>query len=91
MQAIDSPIRFRLITLAESILDADLGDDYARLRMRLDRFTYKRKDVGDDREEPALISETPFGGTTDTRDFHSECIMSSGSRLGGHIFYRNMD
>ena len=53
MQAMDSPIRFRLIILAEPIPDTGLGDDYERLRTRLDRFIFKRKVVWDDGEEPA--------------------------------------
>lgn len=53
MQAVNSPIKFRSIILAEPILDTGLGGNYERLRTRLDRFAYKRKGVCDNGEEAA--------------------------------------
>jgi len=53
MQAMRNPIKFRSIILVEPILDARPGNDYERLRTRLVRSAYKRKDVWNDREEAA--------------------------------------
>lgn len=54
MQTMCSPIKFRSIILVEPMLVARPGNDFEKLRARLVRSAYKRKDVWDDRKQAAV-------------------------------------